>query len=259
MRIQDKSSFLRVWLMITAACLILAHESRAAEPPQIGGVLNIVAAETALYVNGVPVTSFAVEEGGSGGTSLHLTGWLINGSNQIRLTVKPVTESARAKLELQDFGSGDMLLTLEQEGAGEQTGTVTTEGLPEWSFERATPRAEQADGLAAAVAELHKAYAAADMDRIVEVSNPAFVDQGLLGGMDAKIFREEAAFLFEVGKLAELPELTVTSHLDGKLFRVTGPDGDPPIAFTFEQDGMKGAMRTGEWWSVIDGDWRVVR
>ena len=43
------------------------------------------------------------------------------------------------------------------------------------------------------------------------------------------------------------------------MFHVLGADGKPPIAVLIEEDGMKGALRTGEWWSMIDGDWRVVR
>ena len=117
-----------------ATFLLFATLAQAAELPQIGGVLNIVAAETTVFINGVPVTTFAVEEHGSGGRGVDFTDWLVNGDNDIKLTVKPVTDQAKATLELQNFQSGAALLTLTQEGEGEQNGTIAAEGLPEWGF-----------------------------------------------------------------------------------------------------------------------------
>ncbi len=259
MHVLNRLALARAQTTFAALFLFIAGQVHAAEVPQIGGVLNIVAAEATIFINGVPVTTFAVDKDGSGGRGVDLTDWLVNGSNDIRLTVKPVTDQARATLEIQDFATQKALLTLEQEGAGEQSGEVTADGIPEWAFQRATPQAETADGLAAAVAALHAAYGKAEIDAIVEVSAPFFADQALRGGLDETIFREQAAPLFKTGTLGDLPELTITRHLDGRVFHVTGPDGMPPVAITFEEDGMKGAMRTGEWWSMIDGAWRVVR
>lgn len=245
--------------LIAATCLLFATLAAAEDLPQIGGVLNIVAAETTVFINGVPVTTFAVEKDGSGGRGVDFTDWLMNGDNDVRLTVKPVTERAKATLEIQNFKTGAALLTLNQEGGGEQTGTIAAKGLPEWGFLRATAQSAEAEGLAAAVAELHGAYSKADIDRIVEVSAPFFADEKLRGGMDDEMFRMRAAPLFKSGTLGDLPELTINRHLDGKVFHVVGPDGLPPVVITFEEDGMKGAMRTGQWWSMIDGAWRVVR
>ena len=241
------------------ACLLIASLAQAADLPQIGGVLNIVAAKATVFINGVPVTTFAVDKDGSGGRGVDFTDWLMNGENAVKLTVMPVSDRATATLEIQNFQTGAALLTLTQEGEGEQAGTVAAEGLPEWGFHRATAQSAEADGLAAAVGELHGAYKKADIDRIVEVSAPFFADEKLRGGMDDAMFRQRAAPLFKSGTLGDLPELTISRYLDGKVFHVVGPDGLPPVVITFEEDGMKGSMRTGQWWSMIDGAWRVVR
>lgn len=249
----------RIALVLAFLFALASGASQADDIPQIGGVLNIVAAKTVLLVNGVPVVTYAVDETGSGGRGMDLTDWLTNGSNTIKLTVEALNERGKAKLELKNFTSGEALLTLEVTGSGEKQGTIEAKDLPAWSWQRAEPQPGDAPGLADAVAALYGAYETSDFDAVLGICAPFFSDQAVVGGMTAERFTQQAAPMLEAGKLQPMPELTITSHLDGRMFRVVGPDGSPPVNILIEHDGAKGAMRTGEWWSMIGGEWRVVR
>lgn len=250
-----------VCFAVAAALCLAVGSGQAAgqEMTQIGGVVNYVEASGSVSVNGVPATEFSTGEGGSGGTGMGLTDLLVNGTNEIVLVVEPVTENGRATLELATFSSSDPILTLEQEGKGEASGTIEVDDLPDWSWTRATPQDEAAPGLADAVTAYHEAFTGSDLDGIVAMAGPFLADQGELGGLDEAVFREEIAPLLEEGELKELQALTIARYADGKLFRVTDPAGEPPINLEFESEGLSGAVRTGEWWSFLDGEWKVAR
>lgn len=242
-----------------AVCLsAIAGQAASAEMPQIGGVVNYVESSGSVTVNGVPVADFSTGEGGSGGTTVHVTDWLTNGANEVVLSVDAVSERGRAKLELQEFNSEDMVLTLEQVGSGELTGSVEVEGLPDWSWTGATPQDGAAAGLEDAVADFHDAFARADIDRIIAVARPFLTDQAHYGMLDEAVFREELTPILEIGELKDLPELSIDSYLDGRVFHVTDADGHAPVNLEFENDEMSGAVRTGEWWSLIEGNWQVI-
>lgn len=236
-----------------------AQSAIAAELSKIGGVVNYVASSGTVIVNSIPVTSFAVDKYGSGGTGVDLTDWLNNGSNQITLTVKPVGAEGKATFELKNFGSGETLLSLTQEGAGEKSGSIEVTGIPEWAWINATPVTTPPDGLMAAVGDLYDAYSRSDVDRIIRISAAFFTDQEKLGGLTAERFSGLLAPMLKAGRLEPLPETTITSHADDRLFRVVGSDGYPPIRVEMNDDGMKQSMRMGEWWSMINGTWQVVR
>jgi hypothetical protein len=245
-------------LVAAAPRLLVSGRAVGADIPQIGGVVNYVASSGAVHVNGVPVTEFSAGEGGSGGTSMNFTDWMVNGPNEIVLTVEPVNDSGWAKLEVQEFTSDGPVFTLEQNEKGEARGTFEAEGLPEWAWLRATPQ-DEAAGLEDEVSAFHEAFAGADMDKIIAMSRPFLADQEIASGLTTEIFREELGPILEEGTLKELPALSIAGYLDGRLFRVKGPDGGPPINLEFESEGMSGAVRAGEWWSMIEGEWRVIR
>jgi hypothetical protein len=231
----------------------------AAETTRFSGLVNYVESSGSVLVNGVPAAEFSAGEGGSGGNAFELTDWLVNGTNEIVLTVEPVSDHAKATLELGSVASPDPMLTLEQVGQGTATGTLEVDGLPDWSWTGATRQDEAAAGLVESVTGFHAAFRDADLDRIVAISGPFLADQKHLGGLDETILREQLGPVFKVARLLDLPELTIASYQGGKLFRVTGPEGNPPVNLEFESDGMSGAVRAGEWWCFVDGEWRVVR
>jgi len=231
----------------------------AAEMTRFSGLVNYVESSGSVLVNGVPVAEFSAGEGGSGGYAFGLTDWLVNGTNEIVLTVEPESDDAKATLEMGSAASSDAMLTLEQVGKGTATGTLEADGLPDWSWTGATQQDEAAAGLVDSVAGFHAAFRDGDLDRIVAISGPFLADQKHLGGLDESILREQLGPLFKEARLLDLPDLTIARYQGGKLFRVTGPEGNPPVNLEFESDGTKGAVRAGEWWCVIDGEWRVVR
>lgn len=106
---------------------------------------------------------------------------------------------------------------------------------------------------------LYGAYENFDHDTVLEIRAPFIADEAPHGGMTAEQVTEEYTQLLKAGKLQPMPELTITSHRGGKLFRVIGPDGNPPVRILMEHDPAKGTIRTGEWWSMIGGKWRLVR
>ena len=231
----------------------------AAEMPQIGAVVNYVAAKVQVRINGVPVQEIDVDKDTSGGTGMQLTDWLVNGDNEIVLAVEANGERARAEIKVQDFTSRTELLALTQEGAGEKTATLKVEGVPAWAWERAVPQEDAGEDLLVMLKELHTAYSRSDVDTVIEISAPFFADQKLTDGLSVEMFQEHMGPMLKRGKLEDLPEVTVSRHLDGRLFRVVAADGKAPVRITMEEDGLKNTMRMGEWWSMIDGAWRVVR
>ena len=247
--------------LVAVLCLAVfsAASAQAQDMPLLGGVVNYVAAKGRVLVNGIPVAHFNVDKDGSGGTSMQLTEWLRDGENEIVLEVEPTGERAKAELKVQDFHSSETRLTLNQTGVGTTSGTLTASGIPAWAWEKSEARAE-ADGLADAMANLHAAYASHDVEAVIHIVAPFFADQKILGGLSADMFRERIGAMLTSGKLKPIGELRITRHLNGKLFRaVTADGGQPPIRIELEEDGLKNTLKMGEWWSVIGGQWRVVR
>lgn len=121
------------------------------------------------------------------------------------------------------------------------------------------PQDDAGEDLVVMLKELHTAYSRSDVDTVIEISAPFFADQKLTDGLSEEMFREHMGPMLRRGKLEDLPEVTVSRHLDGRLFRVIAADGKPPVRITMEEDGLKNTMRMGEWWAMIDGAWRVVR
>jgi hypothetical protein len=244
-----------------AATVLLACTSAVADAtqmPRIGTTAIYFNAKGSVFVNGVPIRS--PDSGPSGTTSVNenISMWLVEGANTVGVSVEPLKDNGKATLKVWDR-EGKQMATLQQAGAGRQSGTITVEGVPQWRWTQATPVAETAEGLAATVAVLHAAYGTGAIDDIVRLSEPFFTDSAKVGGMGADLFRTRAAPMLTAGKVQPLPTLTITRHADGRLFRVVGPDGQPPIALVLKRGEMSRAIRSGEWWSMLDGTWKVVR
>ena len=131
--------------------------------------------------------------------------------------------------------------------------------MPKWRWLNATPVDAGAQGLTDSVGKLHKAFSTSALDDIVLLAEPFFAENELAGGPSATDFREQVGPMLKAGKLVPLPKLTATRHADGKLFRVVGADGKPPIVVVIKQGDMTNAIRMGEWWSKLDGNWKLVR
>jgi hypothetical protein len=246
---------------ITAAVGLIAAAyvpANAASMPRIGTTAIYFNAKGALLVNDVPVWPIDSGLNGTRSVNMNISMWLVDGTNTVAVAVEPLKDNAKVTLKVKD-AEGKSLFEVEQRGAGQKSGTITVQGIPKWRWQAATPVAEGGDGLAGAVAKLHDAYRRAALKEITLLSEPYFTDNEKVGGMDAVKFLTLAGPMLKAGTAEPLPQLTVTRHADGRLFRVVGPDGKPPISIVAKQGEMTRAIRTGEWWSMLDGAWKVVR
>ena len=70
---------IRKFLMVAGMLVMTMGQSYSGEPPLIGGVVNFVASQGSVLVNGVPIVDFSSDKGESGSQMKKLTEWLVNG------------------------------------------------------------------------------------------------------------------------------------------------------------------------------------
>lgn len=59
--------------LLAAVAMLQGAPVRAAEMPQVGAIVNYVAARVQVLVNGIPVQEIDVDKDTSGGTGMQLT------------------------------------------------------------------------------------------------------------------------------------------------------------------------------------------
>jgi hypothetical protein len=246
-------------LGVMAAAAPLAAQDM---PPDI--TVNVVREYAAgtIFVNGVPVHSYAYEPTNAGtpvtdAVSVGL--WLVDGENAIAVDSKATQDGGYAEVTIME--SFDVPPYLEQriDGQGRAEVTVTTKGTPPWAWLDAEPVTGDGSDLLVAVAALHDAIARKDMAAFESMHAAKDVDfTKVFGPMPEDMRAEMRNFLTTVPLQPLASDLVATAYLDGRLWVVTDGAGGAPVMIFDEADPVT-RLATGQFWTKKDGAWQVVR
>jgi len=252
----------RAWL---AAVLVAGWMLPAAaqEPTNITVNVNYLNAAGRILVNGVPIHRFeggAPEEGmGRPTDAVNVGLWLVNGANVLAVESKALAEGGQAEVVIvRGFDEADLLReTIAGEGRVELA--VAGENLPRWAWEDAEAVAGDGGDLLQAVAALHAALEAKDVDAFERAQEASIADlTQVWGPMPEEMRREMRAFLTATPVQPLPADLVATPHLDGRLWVVATPEGAAPIRVVDDQDANM-RIETGMYWVRKDGRWQIVR
>ncbi len=197
-------------------------------------------------------------------SKISLTPWLLNGENTLSITTSnPALKAAPdLKVELETIpktGKAEHKTLFHLKAASAKTVKITAKGLPVWQWLKGAATFHDSEELKAAVANLHKAYGLKETKTIRKIEAPLFQDMDKLTGrpgLERRVYRNE---IIEKGTLEALPPVTIVPFDNGRIMRVSGPDGEAPIRVYFKYGNGGKVILTGQFWSKIKGNWHVVR
>lgn len=220
-------------------------------------------AKGSIIINGIAIAHH--QSGADLRTSkISLTPWLKNGMNSLHFTTsqpqKYIKPDVKVELETTPI-TGDpvkkLLFQLQQSSS--QKSVLTVRGLPTWQWQNGEKTLHDVEEIKAAVKELHRAFKNKDIKAIRKTEAPLFQDMELLTGregLERRVYRNE---IIEKGQVEVLRAFTIVPFDNGRIMRVSGADGEAPIRVYFRYGNGGKVILTGQFWSKIKGQWRVVR
>lgn len=250
-------------IAMTLVAAFVAPTITHADPlPTYGAGVQYSNAYVVLEVNGAPVLTFGEDGedvGYTGGGGGPISNWLMPGKNEIALIIEKRGDSGEpaVSLEISDPSTGETAVSEQFTKAGRHVVRLDDVKLPPWSFMAGETWAGDEKGLTEAVHALYSAATKRDVEALMTMHGPFIEDTAKLWSLDPAEMREELADAFGRSlSIDPLPKLTLRPYLDGKVVRVTGPKDEAPI----EADGADDMhLEMGEWWSKLEGEWKVVR
>ena len=221
------------------------------------------AARGTLILNGI---SIAHHETGLDQRSaiIALTPWLKNGDNRLHITTSGPQEKISPDLKVTLITTPTSGEAVQKElfhmtrPAARQT-VITASGLPRWRWMAGEATFHDHEEIKAAVRQLHNAFAAKDTDTIRIMEAPLFDDMETLTGREGLERRQYRNEVIEKGRIEPLRRMIIVPFDNGRIMRVTNPDGEAPIRVYFNYGGGGKVILTGQFWSKINGEWKVVR
>lgn len=197
-------------------------------------------------------------------SSIALTPWLQNGQNTLSITTRKPSEAKApdliAAIRITPVKGAVVVRPLVHLKAAEaKTIRFEAKGLPVWAWQQGAATFHDTEEIKAAVKTLHDAFTARDKAAIRAIEAPMFRDMEKLTtreGLERRVYRNE---IIDKGKLEPLPRLIIVPFDNGRVMRVTGPDGEAPIRLYYRYGNGGKVILTGRFWSKINGKWQVVR
>ncbi len=248
-----------------AAGLILFMLLYPLTAPAQGVTINVIhfKAEGVVRINGVPVHHFrSLPPFDTPATNAFNIGlWSDNGENLVEVETAPLPGQSGAETEVALVGEPGDPPIFEQTiaGRGKATHRVKLDGLPDWAWKSADVFTGPDAEVLAAVAALHTAHAAGNVEEVLKLSAAAVDDFTAVAGPmppEARVDMEET---LREGRLAPLPaRMKVERFLGNRLIVVTGEDNRAPIEIRTEAGGDVPA-ESGRYWVRRKGVWSVAR
>ncbi len=197
-------------------------------------------------------------------SKIALTPWLMNGKNKLYVSTQQVKSDKQpsliAKLEMiYPGGQPETKPLFELTKPSAKLAIINAENLPQWSWQKGEATFHDSTEIKAAVRRLHQAFKEKNTKTVREVESPMFADMVRITereGLERRHHRDE---IIQKGKLDPLKKLIIVPFANGKVMRVTQPDGEAPIRIYFRYGNGGKVIVTGKFWSKIEGEWRVVR
>jgi hypothetical protein len=238
---------------LAEAALVLAGWQGAAAQDQRMTMATVSVRNVTLEVrvNGVLVETFARKQ--SGGVPLVL--WLLNGANEIVFDGKATGADPAAVAEVAMPGREILDFTWSP-AAPRVAATFDSNGLPRWGWADAPAKPQAEAELLAALRAVHESLRNRDEAGFRRAAAAHFADAAqLLGAPQAEALAAQTwAGLSQ--NLQPLAPLSVTAYRGGQVYRVTGPDGGPPLVAKDKDDAI---LRFGAFWSFVEDRWQIVR
>lgn len=221
------------------------------------------AARGTLILNGV---SIAHHETGpeERSATIALTPWMKNGANRLHITTSGPMENTPPDLKVtlittQPSGKADEKQLFHMKKPAARQTIITATGLPEWRWMAGEATFHDHEEIKSAVRRLHDAFANKDTNTIRNMEAPLFADMETLTGREGLARRQYRNEVIEKGKIEPLRRMIIVPFDNGRIMRVTNPDGEAPIRIYFNYGGGGKAILTGQFWSKINSEWKVVR
>ena len=220
-----------------------------------------------ISLNGIPIANYKLGKE-KRKTIISLTPWLINGENKLVFSIYKTAQNnsqlLKAQLEKQPKVGATIIkeITLGTKGtdaASPITVFLAAKDLQEWSWQKGKAGFHDESEIKAAIFKLHRAFKDQNIKKIREFEKPLFNDMEQITGREGLERRRYRAEIIIKGETEPLGKLIIMPFADGKVVRVTNKDGLAPIRVYFRYGNGGKVILTGQYWSKIDGQWRVVR